>query len=220
MTAETREKLAAAQKVAWTPERREKAKALRGEKHPNFGRKNSSAEIERKRQWMLANNPMRDGHTDESRTKMSLAHRNMLAEMDPRLVKYGISPETYRAELAVGNRWCCKGKHFVPIGGSGRPHGACAQCRRESGEARPLHLRSKYGVDQAWYDAKFAEQGGVCAICGSADLHGRKYLAIDHNHGTGASRGLLCIRCNAALARIESIPDWGIRATVYLDCYR
>ena len=46
-------------------------------------------------------------------------------------------------------------------------------------------------------DRLLAEQGGVCAICGNPPKTRR--LSIDHDHKTGATRGLLCFRCNRAL---------------------
>ena len=41
----------------------------------------------------------------------------------------------------------------------------------------------------------FDRQGGVCAICQRAKGISRR-LAVDHNHATGAVRGLLCAPCN------------------------
>lgn len=43
-------------------------------------------------------------------------------------------------------------------------------------------------------------QGHCCAICREA---GRR-LVVDHDHETGAVRGLLCVPCNSALGRYES----------------
>jgi hypothetical protein len=49
-------------------------------------------------------------------------------------------------------------------------------------------------------NAAYASQGGVCAICG---LRGKRGLQADHNHETGAPRGLLCQRCVSMLGRFE-----------------
>lgn len=79
------------------------------------------------------------------------------------------------------------------------------------------HMRkSRYGLKPGEYDRMFAEQGGVCAICGATPEQSvRGVLAIDHDHATGRVRGLLCIRCNAALERCE-VPGWMARAAEYL----
>ena len=61
-----------------------------------------------------------------------------------------------------------------------------------------------YGLTTWEYQALFDEQGGVCAICdkpetalgNSGEL---RPLSIDHDHFTGAVRGLLCNKCNRAL---------------------
>jgi len=47
------------------------------------------------------------------------------------------------------------------------------------------------------------EQGGLCAICGkpaSGKGHCSR-LHVDHDHKTGAVRGMLCHRCNAGLGQ-------------------
>lgn len=67
------------------------------------------------------------------------------------------------------------------------------------------------------YDALLAEQGGVCAVCGMPPKVRR--LDNDHDHLTGATRGLLCHRCNRALATWMR-PGWLITAFTYLTCGR
>jgi hypothetical protein len=70
---------------------------------------------------------------------------------------------------------------------------------------RNRYVIRTYGVTSEWYEKKFAEQGGVCAICGAQpdiERHGITRLAIDHDHDTGTVRGLLCNRCNAGMGII------------------
>lgn len=57
--------------------------------------------------------------------------------------------------------------------------------------------RYKYGITIEQYEALFSAQGGACAIC--ARPPGTKPLCVDHDHNTGAVRGLLCSQCNTAL---------------------
>ena len=48
----------------------------------------------------------------------------------------------------------------------------------------------------------FAAQNGVCAICLEARPEERT-LHVDHDHETGAIRGLLCFRCNNAIGSLR-----------------
>jgi hypothetical protein len=205
--------MAEAARAAWTPERRERASRLRGELGVNFGRKWTDEQKEQKRQWMLANAPNR-GKTpsEEWRAKLSKAHRGKTAQ----LAKYGVSLEEYGSQIAAGNRWCCHGKHFVPESEI-NTSGICGKCAPEFW--RKQALRRDYGVTQEWYETKLAEQGGHCAICERGASRGDKHLAVDHNHKTEAIRGLLCSRCNAAIERLETVPDWGLKALAYLARY-
>lgn len=81
---------------------------------------------------------------------------------------------------------------------------------RNPGKQREYWLRCMYRLEVEDYDAMFAEQAGVCAICGSPP--GKRSLAVDHDHACcpGAKscgnciRGLLCQRCNAMLGHFEA----------------
>jgi hypothetical protein len=86
--------------------------------------------------------------------------------------------------------------------------------RKPAEYRRGEHYLRKYGVTEEWYLTKLAEQKGVCAICGQAP---KKYrLHIDHDHATGAVRGLLCAKCNSALHVLEN-PAWMATANTYLE---
>ena len=103
-----------------------------------------------------------------------------------------------------------------------RPAGYGAKWMKESRRKSPLKhwkwsIKFMYGVTPEWYEAKFAEQGGTCALCPNTHSDGRK-LSIDHNHVTGKLRGLLCARCNATLERVE-IDGWCKKALAYLEHY-
>lgn len=41
-----------------------------------------------------------------------------------------------------------------------------------------------------------AKHGNNCAICKKPRNAFKKSFSVDHNHGTGKIRGLLCYRCN------------------------
>lgn len=59
----------------------------------------------------------------------------------------------------------------------------------------------KYGITLEQYNEKLLNQNNVCAICQSPP--GKKRLAVDHNHTTGAVRDLLCIKCNTGLGLVN-----------------
>lgn len=61
----------------------------------------------------------------------------------------------------------------------------------------------RYGLTTEQYDALLEAQEFRCALCRRhKDEFARGYaLAVDHDHETGAVRGLVCYRCNLTLAR-------------------
>ena len=79
----------------------------------------------------------------------------------------------------------------------------------------------KYGEDfkEEDYNKLLEEQGGICAICKEVELRGERKirLSIDHNHETGAIRGLLCGNCNRAIGLLKDCPDVIFKAWVYLS---
>lgn len=105
-----------------------------------------------------------------------------------------------------------------------RTHKTCKQCRR----LRPLaefhsnrlssdghqwtckDCKSKiereriYGMTDEQFVILLADQGGLCALCDSAEPGGRSQTwHVDHDHVTGRVRGLLCFACNIQLGLYE-----------------
>ncbi|MGI5249363.1 endonuclease VII domain-containing protein [Actinacidiphila glaucinigra] len=56
------------------------------------------------------------------------------------------------------------------------------------------------------------EQFGICCICLDAPAE-----HVDHDHGTGRVRGVLCFSCNAALGQFKDRPDVIRRAAAYVE---
>ncbi len=81
---------------------------------------------------------------------------------------------------------------------------------------REYHLRRKYGVGLTEYEALLDAQGGVCRICGEPRPEVRT-LHVDHDHDTGAIRGLLCFRCNNAIGDLRDDYDLVRKLADYLD---
>lgn len=71
------------------------------------------------------------------------------------------------------------------------------------GSERSYHLIRRYGITAEQRDLMEKVQRGRCAIC---KVEGKK-LHVDHDHGSGFIRGLLCFNCNAGLGQIgDSLP--------------
>jgi hypothetical protein len=88
-------------------------------------------------------------------------------------------------------------------------HSANQRTRRERPDVkareRQGHLRRKFNITQERYEELLAAQGGGCAVCSKRPKPG-KSLHVDHDHTTGAVRGLLCFSCNAALGHLRDDP--------------
>ena len=90
---------------------------------------------------------------------------------------------------------------------------------------RSGHLRRRYGLSNEDYASLLALQGKGCAICGNAHPAKRvrkgqrnpSSLYVDHDHRTGAVRGLLCFACNAALGYFNDSPKRLKAALSYLE---
>jgi len=81
---------------------------------------------------------------------------------------------------------------------------------------RARNYKSHFGITIADYDRMLASQGGRCAICKGASPVKGKYFHVDHDHGTGAVRGLLCQPCNVAIGLLRDSPERCLSALMYL----
>lgn len=78
-------------------------------------------------------------------------------------------------------------------------HPYCRECQKTNKQltataARNRRLLNFYGITLDEYDLLLKSQNGHCAMCPAIPLD--KNLAVDHDHNTGAVRGLLCLTCN------------------------
>ncbi|WP_329405403.1 endonuclease VII domain-containing protein [Nocardia vinacea] len=76
-------------------------------------------------------------------------------------------------------------------------------------------MRKRYGITAEQYQQMFADQAGLCAICGHPPSDG-EVLAVDHCHTGLQVRGLLCHGCNTGIGLMRSDPATLIRAASYL----
>jgi len=125
------------------------------------------------------------------------------------------------------DQWCAK------CGDARRApsHAYCRRCRNEyqngyrryryktelayRQKARAANRSRLYGVSEDRHTELWAQQGGVCAICLLDDE--AKGLGVDHDHETGAVRGLLCQNCNGAIGMLRERQDLLVRAGEYLQ---
>jgi hypothetical protein len=85
---------------------------------------------------------------------------------------------------------------------------------RLHGGSRHYHLKRRYGIGADEFDRLFAEQRGLCAIC-----HEDPAEHVDHDHETGAVRGLLCFTCNVGLGNFKDDVVRILSAADYLEGY-
>lgn len=81
---------------------------------------------------------------------------------------------------------------------------------------RTANLWARFGIGREEYDAMLAAQDGRCAICRIDKPGGRGEFHVDHDHVTGAVRGLLCTRCNSGLGLFRDDPRLLEAAVRYL----
>lgn len=93
----------------------------------------------------------------------------------------------------------------------------CRQMSTSSTPARRRERERKYGLEAGDYERLSDANGGACWICDRPESVPGRSLAIDHDHQTGAVRGLLCTRCNQVLGRMADDADLLRKAAAYLD---
>lgn len=115
-----------------------------------------------------------------------------------------------------------------------KPHAECSieGCENNAyanGLCNAHYLRSRkaesFGLTLADVIAMAAAQGNVCAICGQppnriAQSGKPTDFDIDHDHETGAARGLLCSSCNRAIGLLGDSPERLRAAAAYIERHR
>lgn len=75
------------------------------------------------------------------------------------------------------------------------------------------YLMRAYGIRRSEYILLREQQNGQCAICHREN----GAICVDHDHGTGQVRGLLCDACNSALGVFGDCIEGLAAAIEYLD---
>lgn len=78
--------------------------------------------------------------------------------------------------------------------------------------------KTRYGIEKEDYEKILQHQNNKCAVC---NIHINEYkktrFDIDHNHKSGAVRGLLCNSCNAGIGNFQDDETIIERTIVYLE---
>ena len=74
-----------------------------------------------------------------------------------------------------------------------------------------------YGITLEMYNKMLVDQNFCCAICGKHNSNFKKQLSVDHDHETGAVRGLLCHHCNTGIGMFKDNTEILKKATNYLE---
>lgn len=89
----------------------------------------------------------------------------------------------------------------------------CDICRAAH-SAKGRH--QNYGLSDSDYMSLAIAQGFRCAICEKSEEQLGRPLFVDHDHSTGAVRGLLCSLCNTGIGSLGDSADILSRAAEYL----
>lgn len=167
-----------------------------------IGRKTCSAECRRQRDNRYAREWARKKY-DHSAVGSDESSRRRSEMMKARWAAGGHVYKSRRCR-------CCEETFTPKSAGDRYCSGECKRFRE---------LSKRYGVDCKILRARYLEQDGKCAICGSgARGWGRSLaLVIDHCHDTGAVRGFLCAVCNTALGAFGDDPQRLRAAVAYLE---
>lgn len=91
-----------------------------------------------------------------------------------------------------------------------------AELRRRKAENHEKRVTETYGLKRGEYAKLYGFQGGVCALCRRATGASRR-LSVDHDHASGAVRGLLCRPCNTLLGHARDKVEFFRRCIAYLN---
>lgn len=75
----------------------------------------------------------------------------------------------------------------------------------------------RYGLTPEAWEELFNSQGRRCAICSSTETKTNANWHTDHDHTTGAVRGILCRACNHLLGHAEDNTETLSKAIDYLN---
>jgi hypothetical protein len=91
---------------------------------------------------------------------------------------------------------------------------------RNKSKQREYDLKRHYGITESDYVLLLNKQNDCCDICGiHKSIYGKKF-AVDHDHSTGAIRGLLCSNCNTGIGKLKDNVDTIRKALQYMEKHK
>lgn len=129
-----------------------------------------------------------------------LRHEPIDAQVQAARRRLGMVPEELRRKRSkalealapASTSWCAGCQSFRDLADFGKGATRCRACASATSHASMV--AKTYGLSAEGYAELLERQGGKCAICRARPVS--KRLAVDHDHASGAVRGLLCSRCN------------------------
>lgn len=123
-------------------------------------------------------------------------------------------------DLRLENLRVAEFKSMATTGANGKKH-----WRRARDDDHTYNLKNLYGLTLGEHEKILASQGGVCKVCHKLELRRHKdggavALHVDHDHETGAVRGLLCHKCNIGLGSFDDNPERLRAAADYIERHR
>ena len=115
-----------------------------------------------------------------------------------------------------GYSFCAGCQSYMPVDHFGKSATQCRGCM--NGKSHDRTLEDTYGIDSMEYEEILRFQGERCAICRRKPTGARR-LAVDHDHQSGAVRGLLCSGdqgCNRGIGAFHDDVRMVWSAYVYL----
>jgi hypothetical protein len=138
-----------------------------------------------------------------------------------------VIPKAKAPEVPEGMKWCRDCGQVKPLDefpiATRKANGRNTYCKpcfaarvvasriKVHGDRREYHLRHRYGIGVADVERMLEAQDGKCLICEKPEPE-----HVDHDHGTGKVRGILCFNCNQGLGNFRDDMRSLIRAVDYL----
>lgn len=147
------------------------------------------------------------------------------ARITSRMIRVNLLPQKIKRLRANANRWqLANGKRRYA---ARTPEKIVAdqEYARERHARNPalnirrvwLHKLRTFGIDEDEYERRRREQSDRCACCGTHEPGaGKTHWLVDHDHMSGAIRGLLCHRCNAGIGMLGDTVEHVEMALAYL----